>query len=1473
WEKNETHTQVAGSTLEWQLEFANRLTLSIRRPDSEEEEAIIDVDSPETEPEATNGQIESAVPIETTTTDPDLTIPTPQSPEIAVPAKRGAPFSTLEPQEFASPAFLKRARVSYGSLFEGGLDIFDDDVSKKTKSKRRTRFSLPANAWRYNSQSPSPEPEEVPQEADENSQADASPQQNGQVEDTPMLTPPRPPMIDQGCQTVDVDFTPMASVQVLAESRPTFGFPLATPTPLPRTRPIEADNATLGHSIQLQGDSEVHQDIHQETPADLLGHSDHIDTGITFGFTPQAVLFPTAPGLFPSGHEHDATPESPTRGARVEEYPAEFLDAPQLPPNNLDAHSALSSHDSHISPQPVDGHVSFDTEPALHPTFGAVTQPSLSPWATEASPGPLSTAIASTDVENPVEILSSSPLRERESSEERPSSPRGENQGESLGTNLSPEPALEEPSSEAEHYRDGGDEPGDDYDLRNYDRAHDDDDDVESSEEEQDVNNDDPEAQIMNPEEEEADEDEEVDEQEEEELDEAADGYEEGMYEERYEEEAEEYAGSEIDAEGEYYSDEEGSYDEDEDEDEDGAETAAVPSRVMAPQEPVFISLLSDSEDEDEPVPQSKPEPELADNPRSPPEDEQRVEVEEKTEAEAVTQAKTPEFVSPLKQSPRSTPDEMDQASKMEDDSHDNPEEPGGNRGHDLPTAGEMGDNTEKSHDSAAPDTTRDEDLEFTTQHKETTDGESTHKSPPIQSPPAMPEQETQEEQGEEEPEAALGKTQAGDLEMDDAPVLAEKSKDDAERENISMNHPNEAHPAAAEEPAEAMDIDETHETPGNKDDGPTPTTSLEIADTTIVVSEEVHGTITEGAPGSLTSDKVALVEEKVFAETRATPENGVEPSKSPAAPAVGMSLAREGAGATPGDREEVMEVEAESPERVESPDASMQDASVEATAKSGPQPTVTVALTGNSEGAAEEANGGSDGHLAADGQISPPATQVSHAQPLQNSGEEALLFSQATSFISIDEHGAHLPTPGETQQVDEVDMADSLLTTNHNNPTDEDDVGPEDQIMAEILQHSPVQQDAPKFASPAECSPTISLPKSSPRTGLTEGPHDTPSRNPQRAPEASGPAKSLRSRRRRSTKSSDQGDASQLDPSILLARGSAAPSHGDRDVKHISPTGSVRMTRSRADREDPSIQLARASMQTEEPKTRTKRKATTDGESIVSANSSPGSLRVTRQRVDHGDPSILLAKGSSPSTRQTRSRPTPDHRRETPKRETRSASRSLQLQENTPGASSTALKSPSIAGSTATAAEDESVGALKLQLLKTLRTSLPDYLSLKLLRNSLNKTTDILAIATATPAQPYRPKHGPRDYMLTLNLTDPSVAPTGVSVAHIFRQHQYTLPIVHAGDVVLLRRVNVVSMKGRGFGVRSGDASAWAVFEKADEEMLPQIKGPPMEIAEDEVKYAEGLRRWWSLQDDKAMEKIERASRKVTEAGKEDTK
>ncbi|KAF4972949.1 hypothetical protein FZEAL_9465 [Fusarium zealandicum] len=1485
WETNETQTQVAGNTLEWQLEYANRLILSYRRPETEEE-TVIKIDLTATDPETTNGDIEITSPVEPIASNSDLAIPPPQSPDVSLHAKRSAP-SSLEPPEFASPAFLKRARVSYGSLFEGGLDIFDEDVAKKAKSKKSTRFSLPANAWRYNSHSPSPEPDEIPEEAGQANEVDGPLQQNGLVEDTPMLTPPRPPMVDQGCQTADVDFTPMASVQVLAESRPIFGFPQSTPTPLPRTKPIDPDNDILDHSLRFQEDPSRQQHAHHQPQVDFLGTSPgHVDTGDAFGFTPQTLLFPSAPGLFPLSQDRDAGPETPSHGTRVENYPPEFLDASHLASNTPEIHSNLPAHDSHINLHTAGHQVSFDTDPALHTVFAAISQTPQRAWATEVSSEPVSTAIVSTDVEHPMEILSSSPLRERGSSEERRSAAPGETDDGDLTEDASPEPvleepALEEPASEAEHYKDGGDEPGDDYDLRNYDRAHDDDDDIETSEEEQDYDGDEPEAQIMNPEEEEADEDEELEAGLEGELDRMPNEYDENMYEEGFEGEGQEYEGSDGDAEGEYYSDEEGSYDEDEEEEQ---ETGSGPPRASAPQEPVFISLLSDSEDEDEQPPEPEPEPEQQEleqqelgrtaeleqtkESRSVPDDRLKEDSEDDGEKEPVGQPEA-ELESLAKRSPSASLEETTQANEAGDTSNPLPEKQDTEVS--LPAL-TMEVDTEPSQVAAVPDATGDRGSDDAPRGKEITDGESARQNPPIQSPQSKPEQGPQQEQGDKETDAVPEKTESGDLDMADAPALASSFDSSADKEAAGVNDSDEEQPATTEGPTEAMDVDETHEATNDEDNEPTTTTSLEITDTTVVVSEEGRGTIAEGALTSLADGKGRLAGEQMFAEPHITSENGVEPLESPMPPVPGVFLAGESDGATPVTREEAGQTpEAQGQEPVESPDATMQDASLEVTQESELQPATAVGqmVTAESVGATS-----TDERPTTHGQMSPPPTQVSHAQQQsQNNEEETTLLSQATTVISNEEHSTYLATPSETQPCEEIETTETIITTVYDIQVDADEIGPDDQIMSEILQHSPARGETLQHANSAKYSPSESQPKSSPRTELTETPHDTPSKKAQRAPETAVATKSLRSRRHRSARSSDQGDHAQVDPSILLAKASAASRNADNDVKCSSPVASVRKTRSRPERGDPSIQLARASMNPDDNKGKGKRKLA-DDESVVSAeNSSPASLRTTRHKVDHGDPSILLAKASSPSTRQTRSHRTPDVGRETPKRETRSSSRALQLPAETPGASSVALKSPSIAGSTATATEDENAGVIKLQLLKSLRTSLPEYLSLKLLRNSLNKTADILAVATSTPEQPHRPKHGPRDYMLTLNLTDPSVAPTGVCVAHIFRPHQASLPVVNPGDVVLLRRVQVVAMKGRGFGVRTGDTSAWAVFEKADQEMLPQIKGPPVECTEDEVKYAEGLQHWWNLQDQKAMDKIERASRKVTEAGKDDTR
>ena len=84
--------------------------------------------------------------------------------------------------EWSSPAFIKRARTSYGSLFDSEYDPFAEaDGTIRGKGRKRTRLS---STWRYESRSPSPEVED--------NTTDATPEPEVQQ---------KPAMTDEGCQT------------------------------------------------------------------------------------------------------------------------------------------------------------------------------------------------------------------------------------------------------------------------------------------------------------------------------------------------------------------------------------------------------------------------------------------------------------------------------------------------------------------------------------------------------------------------------------------------------------------------------------------------------------------------------------------------------------------------------------------------------------------------------------------------------------------------------------------------------------------------------------------------------------------------------------------------------------------------------------------------------------------------------------------------------------------------------------------------------------------------------------------------------------------------------------------------------------------------------------------------------------------------------------------------------------------------
>lgn len=165
----------------------------------------------------------------------------------------------------------------------------------------------------------------------------------------------------------------------------------------------------------------------------------------------------------------------------------------------------------------------------------------------------------------------------------------------------------------------------------------------------------------------------------------------------------------------------------------------------------------------------------------------------------------------------------------------------------------------------------------------------------------------------------------------------------------------------------------------------------------------------------------------------------------------------------------------------------------------------------------------------------------------------------------------------------------------------------------------------------------------------------------------------------------------------------------------------------------------------------------------------------------------------------------------------------------------------------------------LKLRLNRNLRTELADFKSLKILRYELNKKLDVLAIATSIPSAPERAKNGPRHYSITFHVTDPSIAPAGATEVQILRPYKEALPAVDVGDGILLRNFAVVSLKNRGFGLRSdSESSSWVVFKAKNE---VQVKGPPVEYGEAESNHVTQMKVWYENLDESSLAKLRRVS------------
>jgi hypothetical protein len=285
-----------------------------------------------------------------------------------------------------------------------------------------------------------------------------------------------------------------------------------------------------------------------------------------------------------------------------------------------------------------------------------------------------------------------------------------------------------------------------------------------------------------------------------------------------------------------------------------------------------------------------------------------------------------------------------------------------------------------------------------------------------------------------------------------------------------------------------------------------------------------------------------------------------------------------------------------------------------------------------------------------------------------------------------------------------------------------------------------------------------------------------------------------------------------------------------------------------------------------------------------------------TRTRSPSPDLSVYLAR-QAVAARRNKKAPEPPARTSTRVTRARSSSLRSNATNGTPerdkgkdknedtsiALARAALASPSRRGHEAdgpapSTTTPPTIATLKSQLTKRLRTELPECVPLKSLSMHVDKFPNALAVVTSRPTEPARAKGGPREYFMSFRVTDPSVAPAKVVEVQLYRPHKDSLPVVAPGDVVLLQRFQVRAMSGKGWGLRTGGESAWAVWEGDAgggdggqvTVVAPQIRGPPVEDWEGYVGYVGTLREWFGLVmgDAASKGKLERADRKFGEAG-----
>ncbi|KAK3359704.1 hypothetical protein B0T25DRAFT_106930 [Lasiosphaeria hispida] len=1464
--KDESPGRIPGARLDWQLQFTNKLILQAKLGDSNEPK-YFNIDHPQPEP---------TVAIETE--------PQPVAIDIELGAFDDEPAIRKVPDfpanEYPSPAFIKRARISYGALFEGGLDIFEEDGGVPGKGRKKTRFGLDSSAWRYTSQSPSPEPASPVPDAIEEHLAE-------EIQSSPS---PKPHMTDEGCQTIELEVSPVAPEPT--EATTLKGAPqeisLSPPERREEQPTLQASDATGNAGEMMPESSPKPAAVVQETPNTLFGTPraaapsfsmfgtttpTRVGTGVSladqvrFGFShiPQ----PTQSFAMPDTH-----PVEVSESHKSQDYPESYLDTPG-PAKFADMTSFLgiaaehnpemeSVHDNGMIPETstVDqfvhgtwdvatqspnynqmegGHFGMDAlneETRITAEAPLIHSDDIAPEKIPEGFSSYGNQIGGVVVDDKIEEQHPThspqyedPLRQEEPAEESSSESK-------VGVEENDEVAYDELGERLEEG---------DYDQRNYNVPADDDEGV-------------------------SDEDDEIEQ-------EAEDRYGEG---DLFGEEEDGY-GEEWEEEDEYESEEE----------EEGDDFPSEPERRPAAEiakPPVVISLLSDSEDDDEPpsAPKKTEAPlgasqqeALSTQPLAKERDENMSKVIDPMLAEAAAMAHA-ENMGRAAQNTDAT--NMSQAQVQVVDIAAGPNKRAQQQ--DSPHATKpvepsnpVGDSDNHNPQNVPQEANNDAEFEASSESESEPDNvvEQFSSDGSLFGEKSEADDIDVEDENMEDEEVYSSDEDKENVKQD-APVSYEyEPNDDGDSEdgNVEIEEAGVEDVRGADEieNVKEVEVEEAEEEDATGDDVDMVETFDDLMDIDNEKPSKDENMTREGTPSKSDEPRnsVTPIPEE---EQDAVGDDDTEMVDA-GAPAV-ETLPQEPQPVSDPDRQatEDTTVRLETPRQSSSPEDRV--SSDFKLAGHHEQPSPVSVFKHHERKTAGVVEPATTTHQSGESRAlpsSPPTTQSFETQVLDDFTPPVATLASSRPTSKQENNTRQLPTPMESQvtvgmvsqtmvveyeevEYEEIEASATVETSSPDHIShemSEAEAGFEplpSQAESEIADESFVEQSSEDSGK----TPAESLPEDGGPYDKDEGADEIEEARSPKKPDDTVEIETLDDDITTDSIVSSQAQAGVDDPRLedhttISVSASVDMDKIREDDEHLVPSGQSRRSRKRS---RPSSGFAKEPIE-DEITVQTRRTRSHDVSSVLG-----------RPETDAPDISVHLARQAVAAKRPKKA---PEPLRTSPRMITRARSSSLQMsatpevdEDTSVSLAKAALASPS----KSTSGLDCTTSSLKSELTKRLRSDFRECVTLKSLRNHVEKFPNVVAIVTTQPPPPTRAKGGPREYMLSFHVTDPSVAPTQVVEVQLHRPHKESLPIVNPGDAILLQRFQVKALSKKGFGLRSHSDSAWAVFDT--DEGPPQIKGPPIEDYAVYGDYMDVLRAWFRSLDGGAKGKLARANKKFEE-------